>query len=48
LQQSKAGKIKSYLINENDLRKDIQSLIQKALTEFGVGSKTRLGYGLFE
>lgn len=45
---NEAGKIKSYLTNENDLRKDVQSLIQRALTEFGVGSKTRLGYGLFE
>ncbi len=43
----KIKEIISDLINSN-LKDEIYEILNQALSEFGVGSKTRLGYGLFE
>jgi len=34
--------------NYSDLISDVKNWLEKALKEFGVGAKTRLGYGIFE
>jgi len=34
--------------NEKDLKEPIKNILTEALKEFGVGAKTRLGYGIFE
>ncbi len=34
--------------NTQELENEIKKLIEEALKEFGVGAKTRLGYGIFE
>ncbi|MFN4220148.1 MAG: type III-B CRISPR module RAMP protein Cmr6 [bacterium] len=40
---------KKIILDEaKDLKEEIKDLLEKALKEFGVGAKTRLGYGLFE
>ncbi|MEO0111628.1 MAG: type III-B CRISPR module RAMP protein Cmr6 [candidate division WOR-3 bacterium] len=34
--------------NEKDLKEPIKNILTEALKEFGVGAKTRLGYGIFK
>ena len=47
---NQAKKIIKEWFNENlfILSQDVKDWIKEALTEFGVGAKTRLGYGIFE
>jgi len=41
--------IKEWLSNDfSKISQDVKEWIEEALTEFGVGAKTRLGYGIFE
>ncbi|MFN3995804.1 MAG: type III-B CRISPR module RAMP protein Cmr6, partial [bacterium] len=40
--------LKEFENNQDKLKEEIRDLLEKALKEFGVGAKTRLGYGLFE
>jgi len=41
--------IKEWLSNDfSKISQDVKDWIEEALTEFGVGAKTRLGYGIFE
>lgn len=41
--------IKEWLSNNfSNISQDVKVWIEEALTEFGVGAKTRLGYGIFE
>jgi len=42
------GIIKEWLNNFSKISEDVKEWIEEALTEFGVGAKTRLGYGIFE
>jgi CRISPR-associated protein Cmr6 len=36
------------LINQSQLVSEVKEILEYALKEFGIGAKTRLGYGLFE
>jgi len=40
--------IKQWLNNFSELSQDVKKWVEDALTKFGVGAKTRLGYGIFE
>ena len=42
------GIIKKWLNNFSNISQNVKKWIEDALTEFGVGAKTRLGYGIFE
>ncbi|MEO0232301.1 MAG: type III-B CRISPR module RAMP protein Cmr6, partial [candidate division WOR-3 bacterium] len=40
--------VKNWESNTQELENKIKELIEEALKEFGIGAKTRLGYGIFE
>ncbi|MFN4226533.1 MAG: type III-B CRISPR module RAMP protein Cmr6 [Candidatus Ratteibacteria bacterium] len=40
--------LKEFKDKLNNLQNEIKPLLEKALKEFGIGAKTRLGYGIFE
>ena len=43
-----AKNVLNELLQNQKLEKDVEKWLNKALKEFGVGAKTRLGYGIFE